>query len=417
MLSTPFCQSKFTFVTIGLDAHKEVDLIRDVSIVGIFKENIVDVYARRSEYAQIYEGLSRMSLATFASNYYIKTVHGQKTLAKSLKPAIVRTFPHISSNPAASTYGEYCKFRLIKWKPWAGIVDIAWQDFIASEGEAQDYTFIATWTSFFCERGLTDGDLDTYSWELDAVHEAGHGDPIGESIEAIGTTAIGPNFLEDLEDGSSNDEYGVIVGDTSSEDWMQLCANVALQAAEPPPYAWSCDADWSLPQSRYHPDKVDQMATWLIHTKAQAANDIVLGEATKWTSTDMDLLSANDQQFTAYYIVRDHYDVVRASASLSISSGHPDVRPHPQPLYMLICGTAGTGKSFLIRALSALLGDSCILTATTGKAAILIGGCTIHSVAALPIGSPSDEMLLQGARKAKLQPTFAGKRYVIIDEV
>ena len=43
---------------------------------------------------------------------------------------------------------------------------------------------------------------------------------------------------------------------------------------------------------------------------------------------------------------------------------------------MLVCGTAGTGKSFLISAIFQCLGDKCLLTGTTGMAAYNIGGKT-----------------------------------------
>lgn len=46
---------------------------------------------------------------------------------------------------------------------------------------------------------------------------------------------------------------------------------------------------------------------------------------------------------------------------------------------MLILGTAGTGKSFLIQAIAQLLQVKCLLTATTGITAFHIGGITLHS--------------------------------------
>ena len=42
--------------------------------------------------------------------------------------------------------------------------------------------------------------------------------------------------------------------------------------------------------------------------------------------------------------------------------------PSPEPLQVIITGTAGSGKSYLINAIKARLGDTCILTGTTGLA-------------------------------------------------
>ena len=57
------------------------------------------------------------------------------------------------------------------------------------------------------------------------------------------------------------------------------------------------------------------------------------------------------------------------------------------PLKMIVSGTAGTGKSYLISAIANLLGNQCILTGTTGMAAFNIGGKTLHSVLHLTINS------------------------------
>ena len=47
---------------------------------------------------------------------------------------------------------------------------------------------------------------------------------------------------------------------------------------------------------------------------------------------------------------------------------------------MIVSGTAGTGKSYLISALAHLLGSSCVITATTGMASFNICGKTLHSI-------------------------------------
>ena len=66
---------------------------------------------------------------------------------------------------------------------------------------------------------------------------------------------------------------------------------------------------------------------------------------------------------------------------------------HPTPFHMIICGTAGTGKSYLISTIAHTLGTSCLLTATTGIAAFNICGQTLHSALQLPIHSPCFRVL------------------------
>ena len=61
-----------------------------------------------------------------------------------------------------------------------------------------------------------------------------------------------------------------------------------------------------------------------------------------------------------------------------------------QPLYMSILGTAGTGKSYLIKALKNMLGNALKVTATTGLAAFNIDGETVHSALSLPVKRRSE---------------------------
>ena len=50
------------------------------------------------------------------------------------------------------------------------------------------------------------------------------------------------------------------------------------------------------------------------------------------------------------------------------------------PLYMIVPGTAGTGKSYLIHCLRLLLKDKVCVAAPTGVAAFKIDGYTLHSL-------------------------------------
>ena len=70
------------------------------------------------------------------------------------------------------------------------------------------------------------------------------------------------------------------------------------------------------------------------------------------------------------------YEVVRA---------HKDGLGEHEPLRMMVLGTAGTGKSWLVNTLSHLLGVRIRRAAPTGMAAFLIGGSTLHSLPKTPL--------------------------------
>ena len=100
------------------------------------------------------------------------------------------------------------------------------------------------------------------------------------------------------------------------------------------------------------------------------------------------------------------------------------------PLYLFITGGAGTGKSHLIKTITASVsktlcyGNSCIekpnllLLAPTGVAAVNINGTTIHS--ALGISIESRGLTLQklsDTRRCKLRQDLSDVKALIIDEV
>jgi hypothetical protein len=86
---------------------------------------------------------------------------------------------------------------------------------------------------------------------------------------------------------------------------------------------------------------------------------------------------------------------------------------------LMIRGTAGVGKSHVIKALTKvalqhLPPEGFALCAPTGCAAFDIGGCTLHKSFVLPVRGDSVELL--GKRKEKLEKQCKGLTAAIADE-
>lgn len=86
-----------------------------------------------------------------------------------------------------------------------------------------------------------------------------------------------------------------------------------------------------------------------------------------------------------------------------------------------LTGSAGTGKSFVLKRIISLLrnmGLSVVVTASTGCAAVAIQGCTIHSASGIGLGMESLQNLKQIARYKKLvRDKLLKPDVLIIDEV
>lgn len=81
-------------------------------------------------------------------------------------------------------------------------------------------------------------------------------------------------------------------------------------------------------------------------------------------------------------------------------------------------GSAGTGKSFLLRYIvNTLPPDVTMVTASTGASACLIGGVTLHSFAGIGIGECTIERGIEMASKSSAAQVWRKCKILIIDEI
>lgn len=81
-------------------------------------------------------------------------------------------------------------------------------------------------------------------------------------------------------------------------------------------------------------------------------------------------------------------------------------------------GSAGTGKSFLLRHIVSILPpDVTMVTASTGASACLIGGITLHSFAGIGNGECTVERGIQMASKVPFSQIWRKCKTLIIDEI
>jgi hypothetical protein len=126
-------------------------------------------------------------------------------LTKRANLYIVRTFPKISANPAGPDFGKYCKYQLIKFKPWEGQPLNAWNN----EDES-DQMFINAYEFFLMTDEFAEENLYSYSDETDRVHDA----QCGQTFENDPS-----DNQDDDDDESEVDPYD----EEEVDDWMLLC--------------------------------------------------------------------------------------------------------------------------------------------------------------------------------------------------
>ena len=118
------------------------------------------------------------------------------------------------------------------------------------------------------------------------------------------------------------------------------------------------------------------------------------------TSTLYYYAQLQGKQLKVYTIVCEHLHV-KAEA--------------PPPLLMIVSGTAGTGKSYLINCLRLLLQNKARVAAPTGVAAFNVDCHTIHSLLSLHTKENTRISLVKHLQR--LQHSLADTEYLVINEM
>ena len=219
-------------------------------------------------------------------------------------------------------------------------------------------------------------------------------------LQTTGARERIPHFLQELQLAQQHwIEEDVDEQQSEYQDeWMVLCQrNPRFRVHS----EQDDQVDWEAAARDFPREMLRECPNWIIsqcHLSKVSSNSTWHGQLPA-----VDVTSLNSKQKHAYDLIQDYH--VRF-----LSAGTTD------PLHMIVSGTAGTGKSYLISAIAHLRKDTCILTGTTGMASFSICGKTLHSALQLPVHA-NNQQELQGAALQQLQIRLKDKHYLIIDEM
>lgn len=186
-------------------------------------------------------------------------------IVKRKKPVIVRPIPNFSSNPNGINYAQYCKYQLLKLKPWANQYQNAWDN-----DQQSDEIFVAKWQEFLsCDLGQS----TVPQWQRHL--------------------ADAMSFLSDHNstDDITRDEIVHSV-DKVHEDWMYLARMI------PPPETMTFSLHEIVEmRSSYSTAQILEMPFWLDNIKTVTTIAVQ-------RLTDINLSLLNSKQSIVYDIVR-----------------------------------------------------------------------------------------------------------------
>ena len=248
--------------------------------------SLLDVYANRQQYDSSQDILNT-NFVQFATTYKV----ANNELTKLAENVVPRIFPTYSPNRKGPNFGLYCKYQLFGYKPWQRTQNNAWDD-----QEPTDEILISCWQEFLQTPYGQTNVPDCFD-KLQSLVESQQ-EPEDEPCEEQGTIREEWMILSELNTSFDNSEQTL----ESTHDWHQDRAN-------------------------YSDQQIHEMPTWI---KTKKDNPITINE--QYEVVPVDTNSFSEMQELAYNIVKSHF--------LDNSS-------EKEPLYLVIIGVAGAGKSYL----------------------------------------------------------------------
>ena len=357
------------------------------------KWTLMDAYQRCLERDNWLEGelfdslqpsLPNMPFRSFAIEFTVgeRGRHRNKIKQRQQRKVVIVFQPRLSSNPESPSYTDYCRFALIKYKPWAGRSPTS----LWGGDEATDKEIQQAWVTHLLSYQLSpDQAPDFIRRELDEYHR-------DRSHETV-----------DGDDEMDNDPFADDDDDLEPASFHEEHVPVPEEELTDPDEAtirWNRDHDWSQLRHEYD-DDLD-----LDEVSAQYA-DLVKNFARHYQPTPDDGIQLNEMQQIGVDMI---LDLVRSSEEDGQKLG-------------LLIGKGGTGKSTSLNSAVRILeeehGPGCVLKlATTGMAANVIGGSTVHSRKhglGLPVGRQKFKPL-KGKALEKLQKMLRGVVLIVLDE-
>ena len=230
LFSLKLYSTTFNVLPVSLYGSRRVNPNQHNVSAPCTKDSLLDLYAKRLQYVKNFPDIKEMSLVEFITKYRLEK--GKLVNQSSL--IVPRVFPNYSPNPKGKFYSLFCKYQLLKYKPWSNNPNNAW-----NSEEPSDQTYINAWHEYLSSPEAV---LHVPNWE-EKLHDA------FENAEIDNT-----------------DNISLVEDETSQEEWMTLAsfhtnglANTSSSIVNS--HDWHCDA------VKYTDQQIGEMPSWITAKK------------------------------------------------------------------------------------------------------------------------------------------------------
>lgn len=139
LLSLNLHSSTFKVKSFNLNGSRRVQTHVDKGTKSGTKDSFLDIYAQRKQFVQDLPDIMSMNFLDFATHY--KVTNGK--LQKQPDNIVPIVFPEYSPNPKGQNFSMFCKFQLLKYKPWENCINDIWGNL-----NPDDQMYITEWHNF-----------------------------------------------------------------------------------------------------------------------------------------------------------------------------------------------------------------------------------------------------------------------------
>ena len=383
---------KLRMVRVSLIGGKRIKMSRTQDVDGerkptdvVTMDNIMDAYARRKsqkKWVTLYPEIVNCNLQKFATEY------GFFAEANALHLLTAKVFasfyPRGSSDyRKLEPFQQYCRYQLLKFCPWDTTPPREW--------DATSFSIVQTYHDFLISKQATS--LSVRSTELVLVQRA-----LNRARQKNIDLSDNTDSAEEEFDQARTWEAGKLkpyqIVSRREKDRVEQC--LPGENTKQDYGARNKDVDWGAAHTRWGGEGAFAgVQNWIEATKRQEMNNML--KKRKQMRKRIDIRGLNFHQANAVSTIVQMYQEGKGGVAL---------------LY----GTAGTGKSHVIKTLVQLFGDEVLLSAPTACAAQVIGGGTWQGNFPLPVKHLRRKKLTL-AQIAVWQEKLKGKKILVLDEV
>jgi hypothetical protein len=372
-LGLSYVSTNCSFEAVCLSQNARLDLSRnkDKPRAKILCKTLRNFYANRltesinSQCEAVFhanEPKANMSFYKFATLFRVSNRSlVPRTLTKKFE--VIRTWPTYNGHSKSKQYPLHCKFQLIKYKPWS----ICPTNLITAFGytnETTDSEQLSMYVQAFRD----------YLTEAEAKYQI-------PEFEIEIRNAL---YAHDIWTDDDRSEFHDLHSDSPNqqEEWMQISNFHQIYQDESKEEVTR--SDWDTPIFHWSQHDIARMDGWIDRLPSSFTPK-------KKTFDDLDtaIHRASKEQKRGYDLIINHKNAVESGKTT-------------EPLRLIIHGIAGTGKSYLLQLCAESLKAAAHYSATTGAAACIIQGKTVHSLLSLPT-KPWQEKALSGNSLKNLQ--------------